>query len=339
MELARGAEPLAANPFRLQEAAMRISRFSRHALISSAAAGMLAACAPSTMPQALALATRADRGKSWMAPEAMGGKLLYITDGGNSGGGYVSVYSYPHGHLVGTLTGLDNPDGSCVDRLGDVFITDVNAGDIVEYTHGGTTPIKTLSDGSSRGPVGCAIDSVTGNLAVANVDGSVGVYRKARGNPTFYYFTHEGDAYFCGYDDSGNLFVDGLSYHYLNEGFQFAELPRRKTTFEVITINETVESPGQVQWDGKYIAVGDAEQRLVYRVDVIGSSGTVKQTVQLTDGGANAFLIRGRRLIDASYFYGAVEYYRYPAGGSPRRVIAKGVTFPNSATVSDQEGS
>jgi hypothetical protein len=53
---------------------MRILDFSRYALTSCAAAAMLAGCggsqppigAPGAMPQTSAVATRAERGKSWI---------------------------------------------------------------------------------------------------------------------------------------------------------------------------------------------------------------------------------------------------------------------------------
>jgi hypothetical protein len=267
-----------------------------------------------------------------MLTKAKNGSLLYVPNSDPSGGGYVSVYSYPHGELVGTLTDFSNPDGACADNAGNIYIADLNARDITEYAHGGSQPIKTLAD--SGQPVGCAIDPITGNLAVANLGGAVAIYRNARGIAKFAYFSTEGDAYFCGYDDLGNLFVDGLSYQGLDDLFQLAKLPRGKPHFEVISVNQTVESPGQVQWDGKYLAVGDAEQHLIYRVSVTGTSGVVEKTVQLTDGGANGFLIRGDRLVDASYFYGEVQYFKYPAGGTATKVITQDVNSPSAAAIS-----
>lgn len=267
-----------------------------------------------------------------MLPEARDESLLYVPNSDPSGGGYVSVYSYPRANLVGTLTDFVNPAGACADNMGDIFITDTNARDIVEYAHGGSQSITTLGD--SGQPVGCAVDPITGNLAVANLGGTVAIYRNARGIAKYVYFSTEGDAYYCGYDDSGNLFVDGLSYQGLDDLFQLAQLPRGKRNFEVISINQTVDSPGQVQWDGKYLAVGDAEQHLIYRVNVTGTSGVVEKTVQLTDGGANGFLIRGGRLIDASFFYEEVQYFKYPAGGTATKVITQEVSHPASAAIS-----
>ncbi len=70
---------------------------ARLALIISMAA-LLAGCgesqspigAPGGMPQTSAIATHAERGKSWMLPEAKSEDLLYISTFNG-----VTVYSYP----------------------------------------------------------------------------------------------------------------------------------------------------------------------------------------------------------------------------------------------------
>ena len=69
--------------------------------------------------------------------------LLYLTD---EGADDVYVYSWPRGELKGTLTGFDAPNGECVDKAGDVFVANEDESQILEYAHGGTSPIETLSD-------------------------------------------------------------------------------------------------------------------------------------------------------------------------------------------------
>src|SRR5580693_2694276 len=100
--------------------------FRRYALSSCVAAAMLVGCggsqppigAPGAMPQTSASATRADRGKSWMLPEAKSEDLLYVTNYS-----YISVYSYPQDKLVGILNGFRSSVGECVDSKGDIVIT------------------------------------------------------------------------------------------------------------------------------------------------------------------------------------------------------------------------
>jgi hypothetical protein len=315
----------------------RISRLSSCAVICCMAAAALAGCASQSpvgvqsMPQDVTSGARAGR-SSWMLAKAKNENLLYVADGNPSGGGYVSVYSYPRGNLVGTLTGFFNPAGVCADNVGDIFITDTNARKVVEYAHGGSQSKETLGDGDQ--PIGCAVDPITGNLAVANLGGTVAIYRNARGNAKYLYFSTEGDADYCGYDNAGNLFVDGMAYQGLDYVFQLVELARGEQSFKVITVNKNVEAVGQVQWDGKYVAVGDSEQHLIYRVDVTRTYGIVKKTIHLVGGGVNGFLIRGRRLIDASYSYDEVQYFNYPDGGTATKVITRDVSRPASAAIS-----
>ena len=88
----------------------RLSHSGRYALSSCVAAAMLAGCGGSqppigvlgAAPQTSAVARHADRGKSWMLPEAKSKDLLYVSTSDS-----VYVFSYPKGTLVGTLTGFD----------------------------------------------------------------------------------------------------------------------------------------------------------------------------------------------------------------------------------------
>jgi hypothetical protein len=82
-----------------------------------------------------------DQGTSWMEASAKSGQLLYISDYTASN---VTVYRYPAGALVGTLTGFDAPQGECVDSSGNVWITNSGTSQLFEYAHGGTSPIATL---------------------------------------------------------------------------------------------------------------------------------------------------------------------------------------------------
>jgi hypothetical protein len=162
---------------------MKKQPFSRYTISCCLAAALLAACggsqapigAPGAMPQPPAIATRADRGKSWMLPEAKREDLLYISDAGND---TVTAYSYPRGRLVGTLGGFDFPYGQCVDKVGDVFITNTNASNILEYPHGSSSPTATIGDAGEH-PAGCSVDPLNGDLAVNNT------YTVSRGGAGF----------------------------------------------------------------------------------------------------------------------------------------------------------
>jgi hypothetical protein len=272
-------------------------------------------------------------GHSWITPTAKSQTLLYVS---SVVSGDVYVYSYATRQLVGTLTGFSDPYGLCADTAGDVWIVNDGEESIVEYAHGGTKPIATLSD-PDENPEGCSVDPTTGNLAVANFSnvtqgGSVSIYTGAKGNPKIYYDPQIAWERFCGYDPHGNLFVDGATS---SSEFQLAELPKGAGTFTNIDLAEKIEWPGGVQWDGKYVAVGDTDTGIIYRIN--GAKGEVKGSLQLSGADyVNQFWIepgkKSETVVAPSQDGGSVGYYAYPAGGSPKETIA--VSEPFGATVS-----
>ena len=97
------------------------------------------------------------------------------------------------------------------DAKSDVFVADYGAQQIVEYAHGATKPIRTISD-APYDPYDCSVDPATGSLAVANAGGSSGegniaVYSDASSTPTYYTDSHLSDFQSCVYDADGNLLV------------------------------------------------------------------------------------------------------------------------------------
>ncbi|HYL26263.1 MAG TPA: hypothetical protein VEW74_00445, partial [Candidatus Nitrosotalea sp.] len=261
---------------------------------------------------------------SWMAREAAGQDLLYVSDAR----GVVYVYSYPVGKLVGELKGLKSPAGLCSDPAGNVFIVETSASDVLEYVHGATQPTFVLHDFGYYG-LGCSVDPATENVAVANSanavslgPGSVAIFHGARGLPNFYEDRAFNSYFFCGYDANGNLFVDGAdsgSYHTL-----FAELPSGSSTIEQIKLDRTIGFPGGVQWDGKYLAVGDTSADALYRFRIAGKKGVTAGRVGFKSDHStliSQFWIDGSRVVLP---YGTLArevrklgFWRYPAGGSP----------------------
>jgi hypothetical protein len=291
----------------------------------------------STLIQALQRPYNPDQRQSWMAPDAKKKNLLYVSDASAND---VYVYSYRTTKLKGTLTGFNAPGGLCVDQAGDVFIANTSANDIVEYAHGGTSPIATLSDPGEY-PVDCSVDPTSGNLAVTNLfsnsgPGSVSIYPNASGTPTNYADPDISEMLFCGYDDHGNLFLDGLTN---GNVFALAELPNGSSTFTNITLNQSINYPGGVQWDGKYVALGDQDANVIYRLQITPSGAKVVGTVQLNDIPHPAqFWIEGRRdrskvIVPDSESGGYVGFWRYPAGGTATKTIT-GFRAPVGSTVS-----
>ena len=106
--------------------------------------------------------------------EAKSKKSILIYAAYNGG---VNVYKYPSGKFVGSLTtGFDAPVSGCVDAKGDVYFANFYGGTVVEYAHGGTSPLKTYSGVGE--PLGCAVDA-NGDLSVTSFDpGEVTVFRR-----------------------------------------------------------------------------------------------------------------------------------------------------------------
>lgn len=277
----------------------------------------------------------ASRARSWMLPEAKNDDLLYVANVYT-----ITVYSYPKGKLVGTLQDFEKPYGECVDKNGNVYITDSSFAKIYEYAHGGTKPIHTLKDVGWQ-PYGCAVDPTTGNLAVANYsdasarEGNLVIYHKAKGYPksytgySFYYY------YYCGYDPKGNLYVDGLNDY--GENFEFGVLPHGGGHIKDILLSKTLAGPGGIEWDGQYVALGDSGGAAIYRLAFSGSEVTIEGTTPLTGAGTvGQFGIANSTVVTPNQFFSSsgVLVYPYPTGGAATQTITNGVFYPFSAVIS-----
>jgi hypothetical protein len=311
---------------------MTTLRFGHYALALSAAV-LLASCAgvptaiaiPGTAPENGRPAEITAYGASWMLPEAKSNDLLYVSALGD-----VYVFSYPEGNLEGTLTGFRTANGLCADRAGNVFVTNGSPPRILEYAHGRSKPINVLSDPHGN-PYGCSVDATSGNLAVTNYctvgktygcvgPGNVAVYRDARGAARIY----KEPGYYpglCSYDHAGNLFIEGSSSTRKGE---LVELISDSKTFRHITLSKTVTGLG-VQWDGKYLAVGDG-RNAIYRVSVSGSRGEIEGATILRRAGYHVyqFWIQGRTVIgplNSAFGAATIKFWNYPAGGNPTKAL------------------
>jgi hypothetical protein len=291
-----------------------------YALSGGVAVALLAGCggsqppigAPGAMPQTSATATHADRGKSWMLPSTSSRDLIYAT--GGCGG--ACVISYPDGKTVDSITIGGGVVGDCSDSAGNVFITNNNQ--VLEYAHGGTTPIATL-DLSGDNATGCAVDPMTGNLAVVyrGSGADVAVFADAQGQPMLY--TSELDSEFCGYDDDGDLFVSG----YNSDEPDLSELLNGSGAFSPLSIKGKIGNPGRVQWDGKYLTYESrtAGSVKIARLTVAGSSATVVGTTRFKGGIRNAYepWIYGNRIIvpysTRGQYANEIGVWAYPGGG------------------------
>ncbi len=317
---------------------------SRCSLSCCVASATLAGCGGSqppiaalgTMPQTSALAAHAGRGKTWMLPEAKIKDLLYVADDAVG----VYVFTYPQGQLVGQI-GVDSPFGICSDKAGNVFIPDSMDSKVVEYAHGGTSPIATLYPNAQ--PFYCSVDPASGNLATLNRDtsdrGSVSIFKGASGSPQKYFDATANLGATCSYDNQGNLYVGAST-----EGRQFliAELPSGRATFKNVTVNGDFRGGNFLQWDGEYVAVTNAFPKkpvTVSQVAVAGSIGSVVGATVLRESFAyiKFFWIQGHSIITPGNGGGPqarkIGFWSYPRGGRPLQTVmlAKGKNLPGIA--------
>jgi hypothetical protein len=285
---------------------------------------ILAGCGAGTAPP---MAARTPGAVTAIAPDAKAQDLLYISD---LGANDVAVYTYPKGSLVQKLTGFGSVAGLCSNKAGDVFVVD-EAGPVDVYAHGGSTPVRQLA--TSGATYGCSVDPKSGDLALTQLSayehGAMAVYPKAKGNPKIYEDKAIDATWFCGYDGSGNLFADAWDRY---GNVELVELPKGGKTFKKFRLGKKFDTAGGVQWDGKYLAVGNFGAGLVYRVT---ESGHVAQTVTLK-GGTNVeqFWIAGSTLIGpAAQSPGIAPFWHYPNGGASYKTIT-GLSWPFGATLS-----
>jgi hypothetical protein len=328
----------------------------RHVVSISVATALLVSCVSErpltsvpSMPQGAAVATSTSGRASWTAREAKSDDLLYVANVDNGTGGSVIVYRYPDGKLVGDLTGFERPNGLCVDKAGNIYVANFAGETIVEYAHGGSKPIATLSDDGT--PNGCAIDPRSGDLAVTNwCDGPIGscyasgtvlIYTDAKGLPKKFTDSNIPTMLYCAYDHAGNLFVDGSNGA---DTTDLAELPKGDTTFTGIQLSlpKKTFQLGGLQWDQGDLAIAPGDGNAVYQYTVSKGRTTLIHTTPLLSiangNGTNQFWIIGRTIIAEEMSTrksdGMVKLFPYPAGGQPSDIIAKSVNNPWAAVVS-----
>jgi len=309
-----------------------------------------------TMPHFTQPSVHTDHSQSFMRPDkGKKGSLLYVGDWDTND---VYVYDYPSGTAVGTLTGFDEPYGLCVDKKGDVYISNFGEGNVVEYQHGGTKAINTYAPGGE--PMGCSVDS-KGDVAVTSFDpGEVTVYPggKTTGGTTYSDSSCEYQ-WTMGYDAKGDLL--GVGEY---DSIDVCELASGSKSEQADTESGiTIDFPGGTQYDGKYIALGDQEaggtyQTGVWPSTVSGSTVTAagsevvfsdscysdytddvnpfftsKKEV-LPKGSKQATGMVGPNLWCPDEGSGKVDYWKYPAGGSPTGSLSSPPSEPYGAAVS-----
>jgi len=300
---------------------------------------------PSGLPQSRATATDAKSVGSWMAPTAANSDLLYIPNTT-----YVSVFRYRQRDLVGTLQGFNNIDAACSDPAGNVYFVDKSSENVYEFAHGGTITTHTFDD-SPYEPVGCSVNPLTGDLAVANSqtnpygNGNIAIFPEGTGKPKIYtrplrYYTA------CVYDDQGDLLTtNGADVNQGESGFAWLAAGARRLT-RIKLSGSGLDGVGPIRWDGKYFVILTSRSELTQVLVQNGHGKAVSVTKLGGHGISGGYAIyrkagagRGSQVVGvyssrSSFAAGEVEYWKYPAGGFVFATITGRSLMPTGIAIS-----
>jgi hypothetical protein len=252
-------------------------------------------------------------------------------------GGGIIIFDYPKGGSPGSIG--TSAQGECTNVLfgsGKKTFWAVSsvsgASPVYEFEVVSRGPIKTLQGASGDTLVGCAM-STTGDLAATSItNGHVDLFEGANGTPTVL-TTPLIEAFYDGFDKSGNLYVDGF-----NSGgtFGLVELPKGSKSWETLS-GASVEFPGNVQFDGKYITVGDQEAHTINGYTCGGTSCTLKRTVSLSGASDcdQTWIAKGYIICpDAGLNNAAI--YPYPKGGAALHQLTGPFSAPLGAVQAEK---
>jgi hypothetical protein len=293
------------------------------ALSLSVATTLLAGCSGSQPPIGASGAMR--QSSPVLVATVRGRNLLYV-----SSDLATNVYTSPHGKLVSALGGSTGV--ICSNAAGDVFLSQVNVDVIDEFQHGRSTPIAQLSEPFSS-PQSCSADRTSGKLAVvSSAAEGVAIFGPRKRHhwhlPRLYPLPEF--LFSCSYDASGDLFIDGRTQ---SNQIVLAELAKGTSEFKNITLDYNLTTAGTVQWDGKYLAVGDEDNTLIRRFSIQDFNGTQVGSLTLSGPSSLAqFWIEGSIVIGADWSDSQVGFWNYPDGGSEIKDL--NMSKPLGATVS-----
>jgi hypothetical protein len=249
------------------------------------------------------------------------GPYQYIANAnyGSGAPGTVSVFDYPKSDAqIGSISSLPSPRGFCTNVLFGtgketfwvVSSSGSSTGALYEFKVGGNRPIKTLTPPSR--PAGCAIDPPTGNLVATMLNnGQVVIYKKASGKGTVSQ-TPLSEAFFAGFDNKSNLYVDGES----TNGFGFVELPKGSKAWKTLSVSTAIGFPGEVQFDGKYITITAVEFHDIFGYTCSGTTCTLKRTVPIAGSAlCDTWIAKGYVICAQSGSGDDALISKYPAGG------------------------
>lgn len=255
--------------------------------------------------------------------------LLYVSDEGPN---VVNIYSAAHPRkLIGQISdGINVPDGMDVDRARNLYVTNASGNTVQVYAPGGTSPIRTYTQGLSA-PINVVIGK-DGTLYVANNNSGatfVVEYPPGSMTPSLKISTHPGYGSGLAVDGRGRLYV---SYHDSGGHGWVYRYPQGSTTG--VNLNLATHTPAGLALDrsGDLIV---ADATLPAAIQVFPPGATQPSQV-VTDGVGNPFLIsldaRETHLYVTDEYHTGVDVFTYPTVAFKFRLT--GLTVPAGVAVS-----
>lgn len=179
------------------------------------------------------------RAGGWVSPSVRSG-VTPIIYGSSYNGGFINIYALKGQNqtVIGQLTSnLVSPQGMVVDGQHHLWVANTNAGNIVAFQRGATTPFRILQDANEY-PVAIAIDE-SGNVYAANAqttsggNGSVTMWARGHVKPTA--TLTSSDFILClgiGVDPTGDVFVTYIG----QMGPAVDEFPKGSQTAQPVNI-------------------------------------------------------------------------------------------------------
>ena len=179
------------------------------------------------------------RGGGWISPKAAQAGIIY---GASYNGGFINMYALKGTNqtVIGQLTNsLVSPQGIVVDGKQRVWVANTNAGNIVAFNRGATTPFRILQD-ANEFPISVAVDESL-NVYAANAEstsgppGNVVMYTRGATTPTAVLTYPDFNIVLgLGVDGLGNLYVSYIG----SFGPSVVEFPKGSQTGQPVNLSD-----------------------------------------------------------------------------------------------------
>jgi hypothetical protein len=120
-----------------------------------------------------------------------------------------------------------------------------------------------------------------------------------------------------------------------SSGVYFAELAKGAQTMTGLTLEQSINDPGAIQWDGKHIAIGDPAAATIYQFNIKNGVGKLAGSTAL-DGTKeiDQFAVAGNVLIAPDFIGSRIFYFKYPQGGKSFGDVLYYISAPVAVAVS-----